>query len=105
MSNLEISPHIFPVNDEVKKITIKNNYSQAIEITNVKNMNKKGYIIPPQLSKPIQILPGETYDFELQAEACPEDSDPLPKHEDIQFSYKIIIDGNSLENVFNVKVT
>ena len=104
MSNLEMSPCIFSANDEIKKITIKNNYPQAIEITSVKNIDKKGYIIPPQLSDPIQILPDETYDFELQAGVCPEDSDFLPKHEDIQFSYKTIVDGNSLENVFNIKI-
>ena len=32
MSNLEMSPYIFPTNDEIKKITIKNNYSQTVEI-------------------------------------------------------------------------
>lgn len=104
MSNLEISPYIFSADGEIKKITIKNGYSQAMAITNIKNMDKKGYVIPPQLSEPIQILAGETYDFELQAGICPEDSDFLPKHEDIQFSYKTIVDGNPLENVFNIKV-
>ncbi len=104
ISNLEMSPYVFSTDDEIKKITIKNGYSQTIEITSIKNMDKKGYVTPPQLSEPIQILPGETYDFELQAGVCPPDSSFLPKHENIQFSYKNIVDGNSLENVFNIKI-
>ena len=97
-------PHVFSTNDKIKKITIKNNYSQEIEITSIKNMHESGLVIPPNLSESVKILAGATYDFELQPGVCPESSDFLSQDEDIQFSYKTTNNGTSLENTFTIKV-
>jgi hypothetical protein len=104
VSEIEINPYVLSTNDEIKKIAIKNNYSQEIEITNINNMDKNGLIMPPKLPEPIKIPAGETYDFELQPRVCPENSGSLSKNEDIQFSYKITDSGTSLEGAFTIKV-
>jgi len=104
IAEIEMNPYVFSTNDEIKKITIKNSYSQEIEITNINNTDKNGLVIPPKLSEPIKIPAGEPYDFKLQPGVCYENSDFLSKDEDIQFFYKTTNNGTSLENIFTIKV-
>ncbi|CAL7963273.1 exported hypothetical protein [Gammaproteobacteria bacterium] len=105
ISEIEMNPHVFSTNDETKKVTIKNNYPQEIEITKINNTDKNGLVIPPKLSEPIKIPAGKAYDFELQPGVCPEkNSDFLPENEDIQFHYKTTDSGTPIENTFTIKV-
>lgn len=104
MSEIEMIPGYFSTDNTIKKVTIKNNYSQEIEVTNIKNTTENSIVIPPKLSESIKIPTGATYDFELETGVCPVRSEFSSKNEDIHFSYKTINNGTSLENSFTVKV-
>jgi hypothetical protein len=72
VSNIEISPYVFPKGGGNKKFTIKNNHYQEIQITNIRDTEgKQRYVVLPELSAPINLPPGETHTFELQPGICP----------------------------------
>ena len=106
ITNLEINPYFFPKGDEIKKLTIKNIYPHAIELTYV-NVNDdqviQKYVTIPNSSEPINIPAGEAYTLELHPGVCPAGSAKEPRAL-LKFSYKVKVNDNFYEKILSISV-
>lgn len=103
LSNVEIVPDSLPMGDGAKKFTIKNKYAQEIEVTSIKSVNGKKYVIPT-FSDSVKVPAGETHEIELQPGICP-DGFLGRGTEQFAFTYKVMVDGSLVDKSFNAEVT
>ena len=98
-----ISPDVFPKGDGVKLITVKNNYPQEIEIVDITSKDEQSYAVLSKPSEPVKIPVGETHTFELQPGSCPYIT-TKEERVNFDFSYKTIVDGNTVNKILSVAV-
>jgi hypothetical protein len=98
-----ISPDVFPKGDGVKLLTVKNNYPQEIEIVDITSKDEQSYAVLSKPSEPIKIPVGETHTFELQPGNCPYIT-TKEERVNFDFSYKTIVDGNTVNKILSIAV-